>query len=159
MLFLLILPKLHFISTPFMYLVTSIMVAQSGCRSWVRTGLVLEFFCFPATRSWVRTSPSPYFFRNKRVAENIPVLSGRLVALVLYLLTGSTFHRLRVSNVFALSIWRKINEVKSLENDHAEVKAFSFYKTRHHHLGTFQVVFQEIIRSHNTDIKTIIERT
>ena len=42
-------------------------------------GLVLEFFCFPASRSWVQTSPSIYFFCNERVAENIPVLSGRLV--------------------------------------------------------------------------------
>ena len=41
-------------------------------------GLVLEFFSFPASRSWARTSPSP-FFCDKRFAENIPVLSGRLV--------------------------------------------------------------------------------
>ena len=42
--------------------------------------LVLEIFsCFPASRSWVRSSPPPYFFCNKSVAENIPVLSGRLV--------------------------------------------------------------------------------
>ena len=40
--FLLILPKLHFYAltsakTPFMHLVTSIMVSQSGCRLRVRT--------------------------------------------------------------------------------------------------------------------------
>ena len=77
--------------TPFylhsIYALCSILVAQSGCRSGFESGLVLEFFCFRASRSWFRTSLSPYFFSNKRVAENIPVFSGRLVFVMLLFLT------------------------------------------------------------------------
>ena len=72
--FLQILPKLHFISTP-----SSEVPVGRGFEPW----LVLEIFsCFPASRWWVRSSPSPYFFCNTSVAENIPVLSERLVQLV-----------------------------------------------------------------------------
>ena len=48
-------------------------------------GLVLKIFsCFPASRSWVQSSLFPCFFCNKRVAENIPVLGGRLVQMLLH---------------------------------------------------------------------------
>ena len=90
--FLPILPKPHFISTPFMHFVQLWWLSQVVGPGF-EPGLVLEFFCFPASRSWVRTSPSPYFFCNKRVAENIPVLSGRLV---LYTMQG--FETLKHSN-------------------------------------------------------------
>ena len=47
-------------------------------------GLVLEVFCFPASRSWVRTPPSPFFLQKACRGKN-PVLSGRLVSDVLFL--------------------------------------------------------------------------
>ena len=78
-LFLLSMPKLHFISTPCMHLVTSIMVAKSGCTYWVRTRAGAWIFLFPS--QWVVGSnlSLAVLFCNKRVAENIPALSGRLV--------------------------------------------------------------------------------
>ena len=81
-LFKLIRPKQHsiyaLISTPSMPFVQLWWLSQVVGPGF-EPGVVREFFCFPASRSWVRTSPSPYFFCNKRVAENIPVLSGHLV--------------------------------------------------------------------------------
>ena len=62
-----------------------------GCG--LEPGLVLGIVsCFPASRSWVRSSPSPYFFCNKSVAENIPVLSGRLVILCFIFAVFSLFY-------------------------------------------------------------------
>ena len=55
-LFLLILPKL---TLSLLHLCT---LFNYGGPVRFEPGLVLEFFCFPACRSWVRTSPSPYFF-------------------------------------------------------------------------------------------------
>ena len=69
--FLQILPKIHFISTPWSEVDFTYCFPNPGWCSIVS--------CFPASRSWVRSYPSPYFFCNKRVAENFPVLSGRLV--------------------------------------------------------------------------------
>ena len=44
-------------------------------------GLVLEFFCFPASRSWVRTSPSPYFFAMSMSRKISRCLAGVLLKL------------------------------------------------------------------------------
>ena len=60
-------------------------------------GLVLERFCSSASRLCVRTSPSPYVFCNKRVAENIPVLSGRLVS--------DTYTLLFLSLILCVAAW------------------------------------------------------
>ena len=61
--------QLHFISTPWSDLLAIITteLLQLWWLSQVvgpgfEPGLVLEIFCFRASRSWVRTSPSPYFF-------------------------------------------------------------------------------------------------
>ena len=64
-----ILPKLHFISTPwsdFLAIVTTELFQLWWLSQVVgpglEPGLVLAFFCFSAIRSWLRSSPSPYFF-------------------------------------------------------------------------------------------------
>ena len=78
--FLQILPKLRFISAPwsdFLGIVTTELLQLWWLSQVVgpgfEAGLVLEFFCFRASRSWVRTSLSPYFLCKTCVAENIPV--------------------------------------------------------------------------------------
>ena len=82
-----ILTKLNFLSIPWSEMNVTYLVTTELHQLWLLSqvgGLgfeprqVLENF-FPSSWSWVRTSPSPYFFCNKRVAENIPVLRGRLV--------------------------------------------------------------------------------
>ena len=80
--FLQILPKLHFISAPssevhFTYCFPSQVVGSNP-------GVLGIFSCFPASRSWARSSPSPYFFAIRVSRKISRCLAGVLLPLQMY---------------------------------------------------------------------------